>query len=73
MDQRKRISVVGSSLCLLTFFAPGSASALTLRPAALAVVAASADGTLDLRLTLVFGNWGGPVRIDEPPVGDVSP
>ncbi|OGG73940.1 hypothetical protein A3A40_01275 [Candidatus Kaiserbacteria bacterium RIFCSPLOWO2_01_FULL_54_20] len=30
MDQRKRISVVGSSLCLLTFFAPGSASALTL-------------------------------------------
>lgn len=47
--------------------------ALTLRPAALSVIAASADGTLDLRLTLVFGGWDGPVRIDEPPAGDVSP
>ena len=47
--------------------------ALTLRPAALSVVAASADGTLDLRLTLVFGNWDGPVRIDEPAAGDESP
>ncbi len=42
--------------------------ALTLRPAALSVLAASTDGTLDLRLTLVFGSWDGPVRIDEPPV-----
>src|SRR3989344_1974550 len=30
MDQQKRISVLGSSLCLLALFAPGSASALTL-------------------------------------------
>lgn len=42
--------------------------ALTLRPASLAVAAASADGAIDLRLVLVFGAWDGPVRIDEPPV-----
>ncbi|OGG77462.1 hypothetical protein A3B35_02500 [Candidatus Kaiserbacteria bacterium RIFCSPLOWO2_01_FULL_54_24] len=30
MDQQKRISVLGNSLCLLALFAPGSASALTL-------------------------------------------
>jgi len=44
--------------------------ALTLRPASLLVTAASEDGTIDLRLTLDFGDWDGPVRIDEPPAGD---
>jgi hypothetical protein len=43
--------------------------ALTLRPASLLVTSASEDGTIDLRLTLDFGDWDGPVRIDEPPAG----
>ncbi len=43
--------------------------ALTLRPVSLLVEAASRDGTIDLRLTLSFGPWDGPVRIDEPPAG----
>lgn len=44
------------------------ADVVTLRPATLTMAAASADGTIDLRLTLVFGAWDGPMRIDEPPV-----
>jgi hypothetical protein len=42
---------------------------VTLRPAMLEIAAASTDGTIDLRLTLVFGAWDGPIRIDEPPAG----
>ena len=42
--------------------------ALTLRPTLLSLIAASEDGTIDLRLTLRFRDWDGPVRIDEPPV-----
>jgi hypothetical protein len=41
--------------------------ALTLRPESLVVTAASDDGTIDLRLTLDFRGWDGPIRIDEPP------
>ncbi|MDP2349646.1 MAG: hypothetical protein Q8M74_00640, partial [Chloroflexota bacterium] len=63
----------GSSLPAVSTVITLQADALTLRPAALTVVAVSADGTLDLRLTLAFGNWDGPVRIDEPAAGDVSP
>ena len=44
--------------------------ALTLRPASLEVVAVSENRTIDLRLTLDFGEWDGPIRIDEPPAGD---
>jgi hypothetical protein len=43
------------------------ADALTLRPASLVIEAASPDGTIHLRLDLVFATWDGPVRIDEPP------
>ncbi len=42
--------------------------ALTLRPTSLSVIAASEDGTIDLRLVLRFWDWDAPVRIDEPPV-----
>jgi hypothetical protein len=39
---------------------------LTLRPASLVIAAAAVDGTVDLRLTLGFGAWDGPVLIEEP-------
>ncbi|MCJ7710566.1 MAG: hypothetical protein MUQ32_06990 [Chloroflexi bacterium] len=42
--------------------------ALTLRPTSLSLIAASEDGTIDLRLALRFWGWDAPVRIDEPPV-----
>ncbi len=58
----------GGSLPPVSTMITLEADALTLRPATLTIVAASADGTIDLRLTLVFGAWDGPVRIDEPPV-----
>ncbi len=38
----------------------------TLRPVSLVIEAASADGSVYLRLVLAFGDWDGPVRIDEP-------
>lgn len=47
--------------------------ALTLRPASLTIDAASPDGTIDLRLDLVFAGWDGPVLIEEPPEPPASP
>jgi hypothetical protein len=38
----------------------------TLRPQSLVVTASSADGSIDLRLTLWFSDWDAPTRIDEP-------
>jgi len=43
--------------------------ALTLRPFLLMVDAASADGSIELRLRLAFTAWDWPVVIDEPPAG----
>jgi hypothetical protein len=43
--------------------------AKTLRPAHLALHMTSADGTLDLRLSVDASNWEEPIRIEAPPDG----